>query len=177
MILNKPKGVVSTASDPQGRPIVVELVGSTRRLYPVGRLDAESSGLLLLTNDGELANRLTHPRYGVKKTYLASVRGRVSDRALERLRTGVRRDAGLTAPAKVQVRRLADHSSSLEITLTEGRKRQIRRMCELVGHPVKQLKRVRFGSLDLGRLKKGEYRHLTEAELRKLCKNPSDRKG
>lgn len=160
--LNKPVGVLSTASDPDGRPTVVGLLrGERRRLYPVGRLDLDSEGLILLTNDGGLAHALTHPRFEVRKTYVVTVSGgRVSDAALEKLRTGVRLADGLTAPA--EVRRLA---RQIEVTMREGRNRQVRRMCEAVGHPVQRLQRVRFGPLELGRLALGQHRMLSEAEV------------
>ena len=165
--LHKPAGVVSTARDPQGRPTVLDFVPRGRRLYPVGRLDANTTGLILLTNDGELANRLTHPRYGVPKTYRATVGGPpVGERALRALREGVRLDDGMTAPARV--RRLAPHV--LELTLREGRKRQVRRMCEAVGHPVRELVRVGFGPLALGDLPPGTARRLTAGELGALAR-------
>jgi 23S rRNA pseudouridine2605 synthase len=169
--LNKPVGVVSTARDTHGRPTVVDLVpASGLRLYPVGRLDADSSGLLLLTNDGELANRLTHPRFEVPKTYRARLRGgRIADGALSRLRSGVQLEDGLTAPAKV--RRVASGgraSSTIELTIHEGRNRQVRRMCDAVGHPVIALERVAFGPLLLGALAPGSHRRLSEAELQRL---------
>lgn len=160
--LNKPRGVVSTARDTHGRPTVVELVPSDRRLYPVGRLDAETTGLILLTDDGELANRLTHPRHGVPKVYRARVAdGPVSGSALHRLRRGVKLDDGTTRPAEVRQPR----PGVLEITLREGRKRQVRRMCEAVGHPVIELERIAFGPLRLGGLRRGEHRLLTPAEV------------
>jgi 23S rRNA pseudouridine2605 synthase len=163
--LNKPIDVVSTARDPQGRPTVVSLVPETGRLYPVGRLDADSSGLILLTNDGELAHRLTHPRFEVPKTYLATVtRAPVGERALRQLRVGVELEDGRTAPARV--RRL--QADRLEITIHEGRNRQVRRMCEAVGHPVRALERVGFGPLKLGRLPSGGYRRLSDAEIAQL---------
>ncbi len=163
--LHKPVGVVSTAHDPQGRPTVVELVPGERRLYPVGRLDADTSGLILLTDDGELAYRLTHPRFEVPKVYRATVRHPpVRDRALRALREGVRLEDGLTAPARA--RRLA--GDRLELTIHEGRKRQVRRMCEEVGHPVVRLVRVRFGPLELGVLKEGRHRRLTPTEVEAL---------
>jgi 23S rRNA pseudouridine2605 synthase len=163
--LHKPKGVVSTAKDTHGRPTVVDLVPSDRRLYPVGRLDAETTGLLLLTDDGELANRLTHPRHGVPKVYRARVAdGPVPGRALHRLREGVELDDGKTRPAQVSQPR----PGVLEITLREGRKRQVRRMCEAVGHPVISLERIAFGPLKLTGLKPGEHRRLTPAEVAKL---------
>jgi 23S rRNA pseudouridine2605 synthase len=165
-LVNKPLGVVSTARDTHGRPTVTALVpGSGARLYPVGRLDADSSGLILLTNDGELANRLTHPSYEVPKTYRAKVeRGPVADAALRKLRAGVELDDGVTAPARV--RRIG--ASEIELTIIEGRNRQVRRMCEAIGHPVRALERVAFGPLRLGRLGAGQHRELTRAELQRL---------
>jgi 23S rRNA pseudouridine2605 synthase len=163
--LNKPAGVVSTARDTHGRPTVVELVRSQRRLYPVGRLDADSTGLMLLTNDGELADLLTHPRYGVEKVYRARVRpGRVPARALAALREGVELEDGRTTPAKV--RQVAP--GLLEITLREGRKRQVRRMCEAVGHRVVELERVAFGPLGLRGLEPGKSRRLKAPEVERL---------
>ena len=164
--LHKPAGVVSTARDTHGRPTVTELVPGGRRLYPVGRLDADTTGLILLTNDGELAHRLTHPRFEVEKTYRARVGGPpLTERALRALRAGVQLDDGRTAPARV--RRLDAHT--LDITIHEGRKHQVRRMCETVGHPVRRLARVRFGPLELGDLPAGRARRLTAAELRALA--------
>jgi 23S rRNA pseudouridine2605 synthase len=164
-VLNKPAGVVSTAQDTHGRRTVVDLVRSPRRLYPVGRLDADSTGLILLTNDGELADLLTHPRYGVDKVYRAKVQpGRVSPRSLQALRDGVVLDDGRTAPAKA--RQVA--AGVVEITLREGRKRQVRRMCEAVGHRVVELERVAFGPLGLRGLERGKSRRLKEAEVDRL---------
>ena len=163
--VNKPAGVVSTARDPQRRPTVVSLVPSTVRLYPVGRLDLDTTGLILLTNDGELAHRLTHPRFQVAKTYRAVVgRPPLRERALRALREGVELDDGRSLPARVQ--RVA--ADTLEITIREGRKRQVRRMCEAVGHPVRRLERVRFGPLELGALRPGAYRKLKPAEVTEL---------
>lgn len=163
--VNKPRGVVSTASDPQHRPTIVSLVPGPFRLYPVGRLDIDSSGLILLTNDGELAYRLTHPKFEVAKTYrVVLARPPVRDKALRSLRAGVTLEDGLTAPARV--RRLAP--DTIEITIHEGRNRQVKRMCEQVGHRVRQLERVSFGSLVLGDLESGAHRRLSEAELRSL---------
>jgi 23S rRNA pseudouridine2605 synthase len=163
--LNKPAGVVSTARDTHGRPTVVELVRSRRRLYPVGRLDAESTGLILLTNDGELADLLTHPRYGVQKVYRVKVQPRrVARRAIDALRSGVELEDGLTAPARV--RQVAP--GVLELTLREGRKRQVRRMCEAVGHRVVELERVAFGPLGLRGLERGRSRRLKDAEVERL---------
>jgi 23S rRNA pseudouridine2605 synthase len=164
--LNKPAGVVSTAREGRGRSTVVELIDhETRRLYPVGRLDAASTGLILLTNDGELANLLTHPRYEVPKTYRATVgRGPVSSRAIAALERGIDLDDGRTAPAEVKL--LA--ANVIEIEIHEGRKRQVRRMCEAVGHPVSALERIRFGSLALGKLPRGAHRLLSETEVDQL---------
>ncbi len=164
--VHKPTGVLSTARDPHGRPTVVELVpGESRRLYPVGRLDADSSGLILLTNDGELANLLTHPRHQVPKTYRVRLSGAaVGEAALRALRSGVKLEDGPTAPA--QVRRL--RGDELELTIREGRNRQVRRMCEAVGHHVLALKRVAFGSLRLGELSPGAHRRLSDAEVEDL---------
>lgn len=162
--VNKPEGVVSTAREPGGRPAVVELVETEARLYPVGRLDADSTGLLLLTNDGELANRLTHPRYEVPKTYRARLRKPIGDREVEQLRGGVELEDGPTAPAKVK--RMGDRE--IEITLREGRNRQVRRMLEAVGNEVVALRRVSFGPLRLGDLKEGGARRLSDDEIARL---------
>jgi 23S rRNA pseudouridine2605 synthase len=160
--VHKPQGVLSTASDPHGRATVVELVGEQRRLYPVGRLDADTAGLILLTNDGALAHRLTHPRFEVPKTYRAQVAGGpVGRRELRALESGVTLEDGVTGRA--EVRRLAD--DLLEITIREGRNRQVRRMCEAVGHPVVGLERVRFGSLALEDLPRGSHRRLSDGEV------------
>jgi 23S rRNA pseudouridine2605 synthase len=163
--VNKPAGVVSTAHDPQGRPTVIDLVPSQRRLYPVGRLDADSTGLILLTNDGELANQLTHPRYEVPKVYRARVAPpHVSKRALVALREGVELEDGLTSPARAELIR----PGLLEIEIAEGRKRQVRRMCEAVGHHVLALERVAFGPLRLGELRNGRHRRLPPVEIEQL---------
>jgi 23S rRNA pseudouridine2605 synthase len=168
-VLNKPAGVVSTARDTHGRRTVVELVDSDRRLYPVGRLDADTTGLILLTNDGELAERLTHPRYEVEKTYRARVRpAPVPEAALRALREGIELDEGRTAPARVR----QPEPGLLEITIHEGRKRQVRRMCEAVGHGVVALERVRFGPLRLGDLPRGASRRLSAAEVERLRAAP-----
>jgi 23S rRNA pseudouridine2605 synthase len=165
--VNKPAGVVSTAREPGSRAAVVELVESEARLYPVGRLDADSTGLLLLTNDGELANRLTHPRYGVAKTYRARLGKPPSDRDLERLRRGVELEDGPTAPTEVnRVGR-----QEIEIVLREGRNRQVRRMVEAIGNRVVVLRRIRFGSLELGRLASGGSRRLSQGEIARLWKD------
>jgi 23S rRNA pseudouridine2605 synthase len=164
-LVHKPRGVVSTAHDPQGRPTIVDMVPSSRRLYPVGRLDVDSTGLILLTDDGELAHRLMHPSFEVPRTYHAKVRHPpVREGALRNLREGVELDDGRTAPARAK--RLA--TDRVEITIQEGRKRQVRRMLEAVGHPVVALQRVRFGPLRLGTLEEGRYRRLTAAEVEHL---------
>jgi 23S rRNA pseudouridine2605 synthase len=162
--VHKPAGVVSTAREPGGRPAVVELVDSAARLYPVGRLDVDSSGLLLLTNDGELANRLTHPRYEVPKAYRIELRRPPGERDLRRLAEGVELEDGPTAPA--EVRRLGGRE--LEIVLREGRNRQLRRMAEAIGNEVVALRRVRFGPLELGGLSEGAARRLSAAEVARL---------
>jgi 23S rRNA pseudouridine2605 synthase len=164
--VNKPAGVVSTAKEPGSRPAVVSLVRTEARLYPVGRLDADSTGLLLLTNDGALADRLTHPRYEVPKTYRVRLGKPISDRDLERLRRGVELGDGRTGPA--EVRTLTDRE--VEIVLREGRNRQVRRMVEAVGNRVVALQRVKFGPLALGRLQSGGARKLSEAEVARLRK-------
>ncbi|HLM85081.1 MAG TPA: pseudouridine synthase [Solirubrobacteraceae bacterium] len=167
--LNKPVGVLSTARDTHGRPTVVELVPAHGlRLYPVGRLDADSSGLILLSNDGELANQLTHPRFQVPKTYRARLGGGpiAADR-LQSLRTGVQLEDGLTAPARV--RRVGPAgANTIELTIHEGRNRQVRRMCQAIGHPVIELQRTRFGPLRLDGLAPGAHRRLADAEVERL---------
>jgi 23S rRNA pseudouridine2605 synthase len=162
--VNKPAGVVSTARDTHGRRTVVDLVRSADRLYPVGRLDADTTGLILLTNDGDLAHALTHPSFEVPRTYRARVEGRPDERALRALREGVELDDGRTAPARV--RRVGPHE--IELTIHEGRKRQIKRMLAEVGHPVVALQRVAFGPLRLGELAAGKHRRLTAAEVERL---------
>jgi 23S rRNA pseudouridine2605 synthase len=165
--VNKPAGVVSTAREPGARPAVVELVDSPARLYPVGRLDADSTGLLLLTNDGELANRLTHPRYEVAKTYRARLRDPIGDPELGRLRRGVELEDGRTGPAEVRRR----GPREVEIVLREGRNRQVRRMVEAVGNRVLALRRIGFGSLALGDLREGGARRLGDDEIARLWKD------
>jgi 23S rRNA pseudouridine2605 synthase len=164
-MVNKPAGIVSTAKDPQDRQTVVALVPSNQRLYPVGRLDFDTTGLILLTNDGDLAHKLTHPSFEVPRTYRARVANPpVHEPALRALREGVLLEDGMTAPAKV--RKLS--SGHLELTIHEGRKRQVKRMLEEVGHRVYTLERVAFGPLRLGSLEQGSYRQLSEAEVERL---------
>ena len=163
-VLNKPVGVVTTASDPQGRRTVVQLVPSEPRVYPVGRLDVATEGLLLLTNDGDLAHRLAHPSHGVEKEYLAEVQGTITNGDLRRLRDGIELEDGPTAPAKVS----QPSPGLLRITIHEGRNRQVRRMCEAVGHPVERLVRVRIGPLRDAKLAPGEWRELERREVNSL---------
>lgn len=164
VLLNKPRGTITTARDPEGRPTVVDLVGGDVRVVPVGRLDRDTTGVLLLTNDGPLAHRLAHPRYGVEKTYVADVEGEPGDEVLRRLADGVELEDGVTAPARV--RRVGP--SRLELVLHEGRNRQVRRMLEAVGHPVLKLRRSRYAGLGPGRLRPGDWRDLTRDEVRSL---------
>jgi 23S rRNA pseudouridine2605 synthase len=173
-LLNKPTRVMSTAEDPEGRPTVVELVPREPRVYPVGRLDWDTEGLLILTNDGELTHRLTHPSFGVEKEYLAEVEGVPTRGALRRLREGVDLDDGRTAPARVALAPGSGEVSALMIVIHEGRNRQVRRMCEAVGHPVRRLVRTRIGSLTDRRLAPGEWRTLTQAEVRGLYEAVTD---
>jgi 23S rRNA pseudouridine2605 synthase len=163
-LLNKPRGVITTASDPQGRPTVIDLLPPEPRVFPVGRLDGDSEGLLLLTNDGDLTHRLTHPSYGVDKEYLVEVEGDPSKGDLARLRDGVDLEDGRTAPAKVA--QLGDRL--LRITIHEGRNRQVRRMCDAIGHPVVRLVRTRIGPLTDRSLKPGTWRALAQDEVRAL---------
>jgi 23S rRNA pseudouridine2605 synthase len=164
VLLNKPRGTITTARDPQGRPTVVDLVGGDIRVVPVGRLDRDTTGVLLLTNDGALAHRLAHPRYRVEKVYVVDVEGEPDDETLRALTVGVELEDGRTAPARV--RRLGP--SQLELGLHEGRNRQVRRMLENVGHPVLRLRRSRYAGLTTGRLGRGEWRELTRDEVARL---------
>jgi len=163
-LLNKPKGVVTTADDPQGRPTVVEMVPAEPRVHSVGRLDLDTEGLLLLTNDGQLTHRLTHPSFGVDKEYVAEVDGTPSRGALRRLRDGVELDDGPTAPASAS----SPAPGIVKLVIHEGRNRQVRRMCEAVGHPVRRLVRTRIGPLRVAQLRPGEWRELTTDEVRSL---------
>lgn len=165
VLLNKPAGVVTTVSDPHGRPTVVDLVDHRVRVVPVGRLDADTSGALLLTNDGPLAHRLAHPRYGVPKVYDVDIEGSPSPAAIDALRRGVELEDGPTAPAEVRIVRRGSRLSRLEITLHEGRKHQVKRMCEAVGHPVQNLHRRRYAGLRLVDLGPGQWRELSPEEV------------
>jgi 23S rRNA pseudouridine2605 synthase len=169
ILLNKPVSYLVTCDDQFNRPIVLDLVGKYRNLVkPVGRLDLNSSGLLLLTNDGELAFRLTHPRFKIDKTYQVKCEGLLSDAEINRLETGIELDDGITAPAKVELQSRTENFSRFKITIHEGRKRQVRIMCLVLGHRVISLKRLVFGNLSLDDLKEGKYRLLTENEIKEL---------
>jgi 23S rRNA pseudouridine2605 synthase len=168
VLLNKPADVVTTVRDTHGRPTVIDIVGADRRLFPIGRLDAGTTGLLLLTNDGDLAARLMHPRHGVEKTYEATVVGAVTEATARKLAGGVDLDGRRTAPARVRVLRASGRQSVVEIVLHEGRKRQVRRMCEAVGHHVLGLHRSAYGGLSLGALPAGASRELLPSEVELL---------
>ena len=164
VLLNKPRGTITTARDPAGRPTVVDLVGGATRVVPVGRLDRDTTGVLLLTNDGDLAHRLAHPRYGVEKVYVADVEGEPGDDALRALAAGIELEDGATAPARARLL----SPGRVELVLHEGRNRQVRRMLEAVGHPVLRLRRSRYAGLTTGRLRRGEFRDLTRDEVQRL---------
>lgn len=169
ILLNKPAGYVTTMSDPQGRPVVSDLLKDVpQRVVPVGRLDLTTEGLLLMTNDGDLAQQLAHPSYHVDKTYLARVHGLVDAAALAKLATGVELEDGITAPARVRLVRTTRTNSWLELTLHEGRNRQVRRMCEALGFPVSRLKRIAYAFLREGDLKPGQFRRLSPREVERL---------
>ncbi|CEH29942.1 pseudouridine synthase [Aneurinibacillus migulanus] len=170
-LLNKPTGYITSVTDPQGRKTVLDLMeGIEERIYPVGRLDYDTSGLLLLTNDGEFANRITHPRHELDKVYEAIVKGRMEEEALIRLRQGIELEDGMTAPADAVRLRFNEKSKTtlIQLTIHEGRNRQVRRMCEAVGHPVRRLKRVRLAFLTLEGVPEGGYRPLTAEEVTRL---------
>jgi len=171
LIVNKPKGVVTSLHDPEGRPTIKDfLKGVKYRVFPVGRLDYDSEGLLLLTNDGNFTHTVLHPSKKIPKTYLVKVREVLEDDEIEKLRKGIRLEDGVTAPAKVKRIRKTENNSWLEITLHEGKKRQIRRMLDKVGHPVLKLKRIRINGIELGNLESGKYRYLMPDEVDKIKK-------
>lgn len=171
ILLNKPTGYITALKDMQGRPLVTDLLKTVaERVYPVGRLDYNTEGLLLLTNDGEWANRLMHPRHEVEKEYHVRVRGKVIDQQIKRIAAGVELEEGKTAPAMVRIIKSTDLNDWISITIHEGRNRQVRRMCEAVSLSVVRLKRVRYGNLALGNLKPGEFRFLNDAEVKSLAK-------
>jgi 23S rRNA pseudouridine2605 synthase len=171
LIFNKPKQVVTSLRDPEGRLTVKDFLrGIKYKIFPVGRLDYDSEGLLLLTNDGDFAHAVLHPSGKIQKTYLVKVKGTPEDAGVERLRRGVKLEDGVTAPAKIKKMRLTENNSWFEMTIHEGRKRQIRRMFETIGHPVLKLKRTRINGIELGDLKSGGYRYLTPEEMSKMKK-------
>ena len=168
ILLYKPKGFISALSDPLGRPVVTELVKSKVRLFPVGRLDYDAEGVLLLTNDGDFSNKLIHPRFSVPKTYLVKVRDVPTQSEIEKLERGVYLEDGRTLPAKARLVRKTTENSWIELTVTEGRNRLVKRMCMAIGHPVAKLKRISFAGVSLGSLKPGQWRPLTEREIERL---------
>ena len=169
LLLNKPRGCVTTLEDPLGRSTVRDFIrGEKRMVKPVGRLDFDSEGLLILTNDGDLQQRLTHPRYGIPRTYLVKVRGVPDPATIRKLSDGVRLEDGVTLPAKVRLVERLKRNSWMRLTVREGRNKLIKRMCTAISHPVIRLKRVRYGSLALGNLKPGNYRYLTPKEIKEL---------
>ncbi|MCM3126521.1 MULTISPECIES: pseudouridine synthase [unclassified Paenibacillus] len=184
LVMNKPKGVITSASDPEGRKIVSDyLKGIKERVYPVGRLDYDTEGLLLLTNDGEFAHLLTHPKHHVPKTYLATVKGVPHGTSLDKLRDGIMLEDGMTSPAEVEYKDVDTEKNEavIQITIHEGRNRQVRRMFDAINHPVTRLKRISFGGLLLQNLKRGLYRHLTAEEINNLLQaaksDPSKKKS
>jgi len=171
LIFNKPRNVVTSLSDPEGRPTVKDyLKGVKYRVFPVGRLDYDSEGLLLLTNDGDFAQAILHPSKKIPKSYLVKVKGSPEEEDMKKLRAGIKLEDGITAPATLQKSRFAENNTWLEITIHEGRKRQIRRMLEQIGHSVLKLKRIRINGIELGSLKPGEYRYLKPEEISKMKK-------
>lgn len=175
IMLNKPIDYITTAKDEKGRPTVLDLITDIDvRLYPVGRLDSDTSGLLILTNDGDLTYKLTHPKSLTPKTYIAKIKGTPTSKELDKFKKGLKIEDYFTAPAKIQLVQVKDKSSIVKITITEGRNRQIRKMCKKIGHPVITLQRVSIGKVELGNLKEGEYRKLTNKEI-DLLKSPLKR--
>jgi 23S rRNA pseudouridine2605 synthase len=171
LIFNKPRGVLTSLSDPQGRPTVKDfLKGIKQRVFPVGRLDYDSEGMLLLTNDGEFAHAILHPSKKISKTYLVKVKGVMEDRELAKLRTGIRLDRTVTAPAIVRRLRKTETNSWIEMTIYEGKKRQIRRMLKRIGHLVIRLMRVKINALEMGDLRPGTFRHISPVELKRIMK-------
>lgn len=172
ILLNKPKGYVTTLSDPQGRPIVTSLLsGIKERVYPVGRLDLDTEGALLLTNDGDLAQSILHPSYEVTKTYEAEVKGQPTSVAIQRLQKGILLEKKMTAPARIQVKRKGEKTTLMVITIHEGRKRQVKKMFQAIGHPVIALKRLAYGKLTLDGLSIGKYKILQQKDLQKIFSN------
>lgn len=170
IMLNKPVGYITTVKDQFDRPSVIDLVNIDDRVYPIGRLDYDTSGLLLLTNDGDLANKLMHPRHNINKVYIAQIKGVPDKMKLDMFRNGLRIDNYKTAKAEIDILKVANGNSTVRIVIHEGRNRQIRKMCELIGHPVLKLKRVKIGNLDIGNLKTGQWRYLSKDEVEYLKK-------
>ena len=169
LLLNKPRGCVTTLDDPLGRPTIRDFLhGEKKRVYPIGRLDFDSEGLLILTNDGEFHHRLTHPRYGIPRTYLVKVKGIPGPGAMRRVRDGIGLKDGVTLPTRVRLVKRLKRNSWMRLTVYEGRNRLIKRMCDAISHPVIRLRRIRYGSLTLGDLKLGKYRYLTSEEIGEL---------
>ncbi|MEG6568208.1 pseudouridine synthase [Thermoanaerobacterium thermosaccharolyticum] len=168
IMLNKPTGFITTVKDQFGRPSVLDIIKIKDRIYPVGRLDCDTSGLLLLTNDGDIANKLMHPKQEIDKVYIAKIRGIPDDKDLDRFRNGLLLDNRLTAKAKIEILKKINNDALVKIVIHEGRNRQIRRMCELIGHPVMTLKRIKIGDLELGNLKVGQWRYLSGEEVQYL---------
>ncbi|KAA5807672.1 pseudouridine synthase [Thermoanaerobacterium thermosaccharolyticum] len=168
IMLNKPTGFITTVKDQFGRPSVLDIIKIKDRIYPVGRLDCDTSGLLLLTNDGDIANKLMHPKHEIDKVYIAKIRGIPDDKDLDRFRNGLLLDNRLTAKAKIEILKKINNDALVKIVIHEGRNRQIRRMCELIGHPVMTLKRIKIGDLELGNLKVGQWRYLNGEEVQYL---------
>lgn len=175
-LLNKPIGVVSTASDEKGRPTVIDMIDTKLRLYPIGRLDMDTTGIILVTNDGKLTQIMTHPKYELTKTYIAKVSGRPNRNSLNRLRNGLYIDGRKTKKASVKILNTYTNESLLEISIQEGRNRQIRKMFDLVGHPVISLKRIKIGEIDIGGLMVGDYRELNAEELKYINKIKNENK-
>lgn len=170
-MLHKPAGYISSAKDPQGRPTVLDFFNNIpQRVYPVGRLDYDTEGILLLTNDGDLTHALTHPSHQISKTYLARVEGVPNKENLRKFARGLQLEDGITAPAKIAITDISKGKALLEIEIHEGRNRQVRRMCEAIGYPVVYLKRTKVGPLELGDLSRGEFRALSNREVRELKK-------
>ena len=177
VLLNKPRGVISTADDPEGRPTVVDYVRLPQRLFPVGRLDQDTEGLVLLTNDGDLAHALLHPSHEVDRVYVALVRGTMKDAAMSMLRSGVDLDDGFACPRTAEVLESQHDRTLVQITMTEGRKHEVRRLCQAIGHPVERLARVAFGGVELGDLRQGRWRFLTHQEIARLHAAAEGRPG
>lgn len=168
IVLNKPKGYITTVKDQFDRPTVLDLVNVDERVYPVGRLDYDTSGMIILTNDGDLTNLLTHPKHHVKKTYIANIKGTPSQESIEKFRNGLKIEDYTTSKADFEIVRTNESTTTVKIVISEGKNRQIRKMCDSIGHRVTKLKRIKIGSLELGLVKEGEWTYLTEEEVKLL---------